>query len=93
LEKALAGVWTEVLGVDKVGRNDNFFDLGGQSLSAVQITFKIRQTFNVGLPLKAFLEAPVLSDQAQQVERELLSQADANELERLIDEIDPIGQG
>ena len=84
LEKALAGVWTEVLGIEKVGRNDNFFDLGGHSLSAVQITFKIQQTFQVNLPLKTFLEAPVLSAQAEQLEKELLAQADADEVEVIV---------
>jgi acyl carrier protein len=89
IEKALAAVWTEVLDVDPVRRNDNFFDLGGHSLSAVQITFKIRQTFHIDFPLRTFLEAPVLRAQAQQLQEKLLSQADATELERLMDEIEP----
>ena len=89
IEKALAAVWTEVLDVDPVRRNDNFFDLGGHSLSAVQITFKIRQTFNIDFPLRTFLEAPVLRAQAQQLQEKLLSQADAAELERLMNEIEP----
>jgi len=89
IEKALAAVWTEVLDVDPIRRNDNFFDLGGHSLSAVQITFKIRQTFNIDFPLRTFLEAPVLRAQAQQLQEKLLSQADAGELERLMNEIEP----
>jgi acyl-CoA synthetase (AMP-forming)/AMP-acid ligase II/NAD(P)-dependent dehydrogenase (short-subunit alcohol dehydrogenase family) len=88
VERALAGVWTEVLGVEKVGRTDNFFDLGGHSLSAVQITFKIQQVFQVDLPLKTFLEAPVLKAQAEHLERELLAQADAGELEQLMKEME-----
>jgi len=87
VEKALADVWTEVLGIEKVGRNDNFFDLGGHSLSAVQITYKIQQTFQVALPLKTFLEVPVLSAQAEQLEKELLAQADAEQIEQAIKEM------
>jgi acyl-CoA synthetase (AMP-forming)/AMP-acid ligase II/NAD(P)-dependent dehydrogenase (short-subunit alcohol dehydrogenase family)/acyl carrier protein len=89
IERALAAVWTEVLHVNAIGRDDNFFDLGGHSLSAVQITYKIRRAFHVDFPLKNFLEAPVLSAQAQQLESQLLSQADASELEQFMDEIGP----
>jgi len=89
VEKALAQLWSEVLGVERVSRNDNFFDLGGHSLAAVQITFKIRQMFDVDFPLKLSLEAPVLGEQAQLLEQKLLEQADSAELERLMGEIDP----
>lgn len=89
VEKALAEIWAEVLGVGRVGRQDNFFDLGGHSLSAVQITFKIRQLFNLEFPLKNFLEAPVLGVQAQQLETKLLQQVDASELEEFMDEMGP----
>ncbi len=87
VERALADVWAEVLELEKIKRNDNFFDLGGHSLSAVQITFKIRQNFNIEFPLKTFLEAPVLSAQAQQLEAKLLEQADSGELEKLMSEL------
>lgn len=90
VEKALADIWTEVLGVSQVGRNDNFFDLGGHSIAAVQTTFKMRQTFNVDVSLQTFLKTPVLSAQAQQLEEILLSQAEAGELEQLINDIDPL---
>jgi acyl carrier protein len=79
-----------VLDVDPIRRNDNFFDLGGHSLSAVQITYKIRQTFHIDFPLRTLLEAPVLRAQAQQLQEKLLSQADAGELERLMNEIEPV---
>ena len=55
---------------------------------AVQMTFKIRQTFGVDFPLQAVLQAPVLRAQAQRLEEELLAQADAIELENLVNEIE-----
>ncbi len=88
LEKQLAQIWSEVLGIESLGANDNFFDLGGHSLSAVQITFKIRQSFHIDFPLQAFLQAPVLRAQAQKLEEKLFEQADASELEKLINEVE-----
>jgi amino acid adenylation domain-containing protein len=84
LQKELAQIWSEVLGIDTIALDDNFFDLGGHSLTAVQMTFQIRQTFGVDFPLQALLQAPVLRAQAQRLEEELLAQADAIELEKLV---------
>jgi acyl carrier protein len=51
-EKQLAGIWEEVLGVEKVGIYDNFFELGGHSLLAIQMVTKIRERLGVECPLK-----------------------------------------
>ena len=83
LQKELAEIWSEVLGIDTIALDDNFFDLGGHSLTAVQMTFKIRQTFGIDFPLQALLQAPVLRAQAQKLEEELLAQAGAIELEKV----------
>ncbi|MFY9528962.1 MAG: amino acid adenylation domain-containing protein [Candidatus Acidiferrales bacterium] len=84
LQKELAQIWSEVLGIDTIALDDNFFDLGGHSLAAVQITFKIRRNFGVDFPLQALLQAPALRAQAQRLEEELLAQADAIELEKVV---------
>ena len=84
LQKELAQIWSEVLGIDTIALDDNFFDLGGHSLTAVQMTFKIRQTFGVDFPLQALLQAPVLRAQTRRLEEELLAQADATELEKIV---------
>jgi FkbH-like protein len=88
LEKELAQIWSEVLGIDTIALDDNFFDLGGHSLTAVQMIFRIRQTFGVDLSLQALLQAPVLRAQAQRLEEEVLAQADPGELDKLIKEIE-----
>ncbi|MBD2435880.1 non-ribosomal peptide synthetase [Nostoc sp. FACHB-110] len=46
LERAIAKIWLEILHLEKVGRNDNFFDLGGNSLLMVQVNHKLRATLN-----------------------------------------------
>jgi len=67
-EKALAGIWEEVLGVAEVGSCDNFFALGGDSLRATQLVARVRAAFGVELPITATFRQPILTDQAVAVE-------------------------
>jgi amino acid adenylation domain-containing protein len=60
VERALAGVWREVLGVEVVGLGDDFFDLGGHSLLAVKLFAEIERTFGRKLPLSTLFQAPTL---------------------------------
>ncbi|HEX2077521.1 MAG TPA: amino acid adenylation domain-containing protein [Longimicrobium sp.] len=68
-EERLAAIWAEVLRLERVGRDANFFELGGQSLLATQAVARIRDTFKVELPLGSVFEAPVLSALAEVVEK------------------------
>ncbi len=61
IEKTLVGFWEELLGVDQVGVEDSFFDLGGHSLVAVRLFAKIQQTYNVDYPISILFEAPTIS--------------------------------
>jgi len=61
IEKTLAEMWRELLGLDRVGRNDDFFELGGQSLIAVRLFGRIRKTFSVQLELASLFEAPTIA--------------------------------
>jgi len=60
-EKQLAAIWNEILGIEKIGIHDNFFDLGGHSLLATQVMSRIRDEFGVELPLRILFEAPTIS--------------------------------
>ncbi len=65
VEQALAGIWSEVLGVEQVGRRDDFFELGGHSLLAVKVISRIRQRLGAELELGAVFARPVLRELAE----------------------------
>jgi acyl carrier protein len=68
VEERLAGIWCQVLGIDRIGIRDNFFSIGGHSLLATQIISKVREVFNVELPLRSIFEGPTVADLAERVE-------------------------
>ncbi|MBE9054229.1 non-ribosomal peptide synthetase, partial [Nostocales cyanobacterium LEGE 11386] len=71
IEILLAGIWSEVLGIDNVGVEQNFFDLGGHSLLATRVMSQIRQVFQVELPLRCLFEKPTIAGLAQEIETAL----------------------
>ena len=75
LEEALAAIWQDILGIERVGRHDHFFELGGHSLLAVQMITRIRQGMGCELALRDLFDHPALQDLARQ-----LQQSDANTL-------------
>ncbi|MCK4257326.1 MAG: amino acid adenylation domain-containing protein [Halanaerobiales bacterium] len=63
-EEKITKIWTEVLGVERVGINDNFFILGGQSFKAMLISSKIIKEFNVEIPVRIIFENPTVKELA-----------------------------
>jgi acyl carrier protein len=68
-EAILAGFFQEVLGLEEVGIFDNFIELGGDSLSAVEVFVKIEQTFGFPFPLSIFFKVPTIAGLAKELER------------------------
>jgi amino acid adenylation domain-containing protein len=67
-EKALALIWTEVLGEKNIGKRDNFFNIGGHSLLAIQVISRSRVKFNVPLPVSSIFEVPTLGKLADYID-------------------------
>lgn len=71
LERGLAGFFRELLGVQQVGINDSFFDLGGHSLIAVRLFAMIRKAYGLDLPLSTLFEAPDIQALSALVEQHI----------------------
>ncbi|HGY55852.1 MAG TPA: amino acid adenylation domain-containing protein [Caldithrix abyssi] len=79
-EEKLAAIVTELLNIERAGVHDNFFELGGHSLLATQFMSRIRETFNIELPLRILFEKPTVAELAEAlVEAENLPAADVIE--------------
>jgi amino acid adenylation domain-containing protein len=74
VEQILAGIWSDVLGVESIGALDDFFGLGGHSLLAAQVLSRLREAFAVELPLKRLFEAVTVRELARSVEAAMAAQ-------------------
>jgi amino acid adenylation domain-containing protein len=81
LEASLAAIWADVLGVERVGLQDNFFALGGHSLLITRLVYKVAQQYHVEVPYRRIFEGPTLAEMAAAVEEALL-----DDIEQLTDE-------
>jgi acyl-coenzyme A synthetase/AMP-(fatty) acid ligase/aryl carrier-like protein len=92
LEQELAAMWTELLGVERIGIHDNFFELGGHSLLATQLVSRVRGTFEVELDLAKLFAQPTIAALALQVMDAQASQVDDDELEQLMAALETDGE-
>jgi acyl carrier protein len=76
VEAAVAGIWCEVLRLKQAGVNDNFFDLGGHSLLVTQVVARVRDTFQVELPMRRAFEQPTITATAAAIEDLLVEQVE-----------------
>jgi amino acid adenylation domain-containing protein/non-ribosomal peptide synthase protein (TIGR01720 family) len=74
-EQTIAAIWAELLRLDAVGVEDNFFDLGGHSLLAIQLISRIRQSFGVEITPRSVFESPTVRSLARKLPNRSLSAA------------------
>jgi amino acid adenylation domain-containing protein len=91
VEETLATIWSAVLGVEQIGRHDDFFDLGGHSLLAVKMISQAQESFDVNLPLHVVFEHSTLQELAAAISVALLDAAGDDELSSLLAEIEEAG--
>jgi acyl carrier protein len=84
-ERLIAQIWQEVLGLERVGIHDNFFDLGGHSLLAAEVHGKLREQMQVDLPLMELFRHPTVHALAQTLSRLGRPEAQAEDLAGLQD--------
>ncbi|GMQ55844.1 hypothetical protein AN1V17_02360 [Vallitalea sediminicola] len=71
IEKALVKMWSEILDLENVSINDNFFEIGGQSLKATLLTSKIEKEFNVRVSLRKLFEATTIKEMSKYIKQEM----------------------
>jgi amino acid adenylation domain-containing protein len=89
VEKNLARLWAEVLSLEKVGIHDNFWDLGGHSLTAARVVSRIIRAFQIEMPMDALFASPTVADMAKTV---LNNPSSEEVLDRLLREVEAMSE-
>jgi phthiocerol/phenolphthiocerol synthesis type-I polyketide synthase E len=87
LEDTIATVWQTVLGIEKVGVNDNFVELGGHSLLAVQVAARIRDLFEISFSVASLYKNPTVAGLGDAVVQTILESADAESVALALEEL------
>jgi FkbH-like protein len=90
VEEMLADIWTSILNLDRVGTKDNFFKIGGHSLLGTLLISRIRDNFQVELPLLVLFERPTIAGLAEVIEQELIKQVDSGLMAEMMEGLDQL---
>ncbi|NJO96807.1 MAG: hypothetical protein HC764_12895 [Pleurocapsa sp. CRU_1_2] len=74
VEKKIADIWQQLLGIETVGIYDNFFDLGGDSLVGIRLISRLKQEWEVEIAINYLFESPYVSELALVVEETIISE-------------------
>jgi amino acid adenylation domain-containing protein len=92
VETTLAQIWQGLLGVERVGRRDHFFELGGHSLLGVQLAVRMREKYDVDIPIGRLFDQPVVADLAALVVAAQLALYQAGDLAELDHDLDDLSE-
>ena len=88
IEETVADIWSQLLGVQRIGVNDNFFELGGHSLLVTQVMSRLSDVFGVELPLRLLFESPTVAGLAAAILRSGVGEDE--QVARLLDELEQL---
>ncbi len=88
IEIRLAELWAGLLGLERVGIHDNFFDLGGHSLLAVQVVVRLQDLFGIDMSVASLFEAPTVAELALLLARQQLAAQGADDVEAVLKELE-----
>ncbi|HEX8088510.1 MAG TPA: SDR family NAD(P)-dependent oxidoreductase, partial [Blastocatellia bacterium] len=88
VERVMADIWQKLFGMDRMGIHDDFFNLGGNSLLAIQLASQLRREFKVELPLSKLFEAPTIAGLAVIIGESQAKQKELEEIERMLKEVE-----
>ena len=77
VQEQIAAIWRQILGVGRVGATTNFFDLGGNSLAAMEVTIQLRRQFAVELPLPSLFQHPTIEELAELIETTIIAEVES----------------
>ena len=92
IEQAIVEVGRAVLGIDEISIYDNFFDMGGSSLLAVQLMSRLRETFKQQIPLSALFEQPTVAGLAEVIREGDAKEEEIDEINALLEEIEALDE-
>ncbi len=84
MEQKLAHIWGQVLALDQIGVEDDFFELGGDSLSAIKLVYEIYKTFHLKIPYRALFESSTISGMATVIAKQQKNSLDADNQKRIL---------
>jgi acyl transferase domain-containing protein/acyl carrier protein len=92
MEKQVLDEWKKLLGIEKIGINDNFFDLGGDSLIGTQLVSRMRKTFNVDIPLVAVFENATIKGIANLIEKHSVDKSKTEDIADVLSELENLSE-
>jgi acyl carrier protein len=88
LEEAVAEIWQRVLGIERIGINDDFIELGGHSLLAIQVLKHMEEAFPVHLPAETIFKAPTVASLAEAILVAIAEQSDGARLSQILEGVE-----
>ncbi len=92
VEQTLAEIWRDVLKIERLGIEDNFFTLGGHSLLITQVVARIREALQVELPMRSFFEKPTIAGLALTITQMRAAQRDTDKMQQMLERLGRMSQ-